>query len=498
MLATTQTSETAGTAETPEMLLVRGGRVVSPDRVFAADVVVQGEQIVAVTSPGLSGHGEATGTTGAAREIDASGCYVMPGGVDTHVHLENPALSFSTRSSDDFHTGTVAAAMGGTTTIVDFVKSRPGEPVSEAFAARRAAAEAKVVVDFGLHPVVPADALQTGAIEQLRQLADEGATSWKFFMAYEGMMADDPTLIAGFRAAAEEGVLAMVHAENGHLIADATSRLVADGRVEEHFHLTAHSHASEREAVHRAIAIAEDVGCTLFVVHVSSRFGLAEIVEARSRGVPVHGETCPQYLLAAYEDYAGIGGDAAKYICSPPIRERANQEALWEALASDGLSTIGTDHAPFCMGQPPDLPPQKSRGAGFFPDVPNGVPGIEDRLSVIWQAGVRGGRFDVCRFVDLVAARPARLFGLHPRKGAVVPGADADIVVWDPDMARTISSNSHHMRTDYNLYEGMEIVGGATHVVSRGDVIVEHGRLSADAGRGRYLARDRPFGATRP
>lgn len=457
--------------------------MVSPAGDFAADVVVDGERIASVCAPG---------TVDGGRSVDARGCYVMPGGVDTHVHLENPALSFTTRSSDDFHTGTVAAALGGTTTIVDFVKSKPGEPVRDAFHNRRSVAEAKVVVDFGLHPVVPPDALESGAFDQLRQLAAEGATSWKFFMAYEGMMADDPTLIAGFRAAAEEGVLPMVHAENGHMIQDATASLVGQGHVEEHFHLAAHSHASEREAVHRAITIAESVGSSLFVVHVSSRFGLAEIAEARSRGLPVHAETCPQYLLAAYEDYADLGHDAAKYICSPPIRERANQQALWEGLISDALSTIGTDHSPFCMGQPADLPPQKGRGVGFFPDVPNGVPGIEDRLLVIWQAGVRSGRFDVCRFVDLMATRPARLFGLYPRKGAVVPGADADIVVWDPSLSRTISSSSHHMRTDYNLYEGTEVLGGPTHVISRGDVIVEHGQLSAEAGRGRYLSRSRP------
>ena len=469
-------------------LMVRGGQVVSPAGVFAADVVIDGERIAAICAPGDA----CPDRRNRLLEIDAGGCYVMPGGVDTHVHLENPALSFTTRSSDDFHSGTAAAALGGTTTIVDFVKSRPGQRVRDAFHDRRAAAEAKVVVDFGLHPVVPPDALGSEAFDELRQLAREGATSWKFFMAYEGMMADDPTLIAGFRAAAEEGVLPMVHAENGHMIQDATARLVEQGQVAEHFHLDAHTHESEREAVHRAIAIAESVGSSLFVVHVSSRFALAEIARAKARGLPVHAETCPQYLLAAYEDYAALGHEAAKYICSPPIRERANQDALWEALACDTLSTVGTDHAPFCMGQPADLPPQKGRGAGFFPDVPNGVPGIEDRLSLIWQAGVRSGRFDVCRFVDLVATRPARLFGLYPGKGAIVPGADADIVVWDPSQVRTINADSHHMRTDYNLYEGTEVVGGVTHVVSRGDVIVEHGELSADAGRGRYLVRSRP------
>jgi dihydropyrimidinase len=465
---------------------IRGGEVVSAAGVYRADVLLDGETIVSVVDPG-------SGT--ADREIDAHGCYVLPGGIDTHTHLENPALAFTTRSSDDFHTGTVAAAAGGTTTVVDFVKSQPErETIYEAFLDRRAVAEEKVVVDIGLHPMVPSNALEVGAIDDLRRLAaDHGATSWKFFMAYHGMMVDDATLIAGFRAAAEEGVLPMVHAENGHLVQDATDRLVAEGRVAEHHHLHAHTHTSEQEAVHRAIAIAESVGSSLFVVHVSSRLAAAEIQAARARALPVHAETCPQYLLAAYEDYEGLGHDAAKYICSPPIRERANQESLWAAVGSDTISTIGTDHAAFCMGQPDDLPPQKGRGVGYFPDVPNGVPGIEDRMSLMWHAGVRQGRFDVCRFVDLVATRPAKLFGLHPRKGSIVPGADADVVVWDPELRRTVRAAEQHMRTDYNLYEGTELVGGPTHVFSRGDLVVERGEIRADRGRGRYLPRRRPM-----
>jgi len=461
-------------------LLIRGGQVVSPDGVFDADVLINGKTIESVST-------EVSQKVDS--EIDATGCFVMPGGIDTHTHLENPTLAFTTRSSDDFYTGTVAAACGGTTTIIDFVKSRPNESIYEAFHERREIAESKVVVDFGLHPVVPADALENGALDQLQILASEGATSWKFFMAYHGMMVDDPTLIAGFRSARESGVLPMVHAENGHLIQDAIERLVGAGKVEEHFHLAAHSHSSEQEAVHRAIAIAESVGSSLFVVHVSSRFAAEEIARARARGLPIHAETCPQYLLAAYEDYADLGHEAAKYLCSPPIRERANQDALWRALVADTISTIGTDHAAFCMGQPEDLPPQKGRGVGYFPDIPNGVPGIEDRLSLIWQAGVRGGWFDVSRFVDLVSTRPARLFGLYPQKGAIIPGGDADIVIWDPALSKTVRAADHHMRTDYNLYEGTEIVGGPRHVISHGDVIVQYGQVSVEAGRGDYLVR---------
>lgn len=463
-------------------LLIRNGIVVSASDRCRADVLIDGEVIAAVGRIDSS----------ADRVIDAEGCYVIPGGIDTHTHLENPSLGV-TRSADDFRSGTVAAAHGGTTTIIDFVKKESGATLLDSFLRRRERAETAIGVDLGLHPVVPATALADGSFDDLESLAiDHGATSWKFFMAYPGLlMVDDETLIHGFRRCADLGVLPMVHAENGHLVGDATQRLLAGGHSAEHYHHDAHSHLAEGEAVHRAVAIAASVGAPLFIVHVSSRFAAREIGRARADGHVVCGEACPQYLLAALEDYCDKGFEAAAYVCSPPIRERANQEYLWDAIRAGDLATVGTDHAAFTMCQPDDLPPQKPYGRAQFTKIPNGVPGIEERLRVMYEAGVVGGRFDICRFVDLVATRPAKLFGLHPRKGALLPGADADVVVWDPTARHTIYAADLHHRADYSLYEGMEVSAGPRWVIGRGTVLVGPDGAHIAPGRGRYLHRGR-------
>jgi dihydropyrimidinase len=420
--------------------------------------------------------------------IDASGCYVLPGGVDGHVHLENPALG-CTRSADDFHTGTLAAAAGGTTTIVDFVKREPGVTLYDSFRRRLARAEAGAVVDFAFHTVVPPSALRDGAVEDLRRLAGEGATSWKFFMAYPGtLMVDDETLVAGVELAATLGVLPVVHAEDGAAVAAATERLVTAGRTGAAEHLHAHAEAAEVTAVRRLIALAERVGSPILVLHVSSAAAADELRQARRRGVPVHAETCPQYLLAAYEDYAGMGDDAAAYICSPPIRPRANQERLWRHLEDGVFATIGTDHCPFTMGQPDDLPPQKMLGHGDFPRIPNGVPGVHERMTVIWDAAVATGRIAPSDFVELTAAGPARLMGLYPR--LIAAGSDADVVVWDPDATTTLDAARMPGRADYSLYDGRDVRGLPRVVIARGEVIAANGRPRAARGRGRYLRRE--------
>lgn len=465
-------------------VIVRGGEIVTATDRFTADVLVEDGKVAAL--------GDASAWQGATI-VDATGCLVLPGGIDTHTHLEHRSANGGTRTADDFYTGTVAAAFGGTTTLVDFVRRTPEVGIYDSYQRRADAVSAKAVVDVGLHPIVPPSAGEDDSFAGLVRLARAGATSWKFFMAYPGTsMVDDPVLIRGFRTCAEEGVLPMVHAENGHLIVDATDRLVAEGHTAEHFHHAAHPHVAEREAVHRAATIAERVGSALFVVHVSSRLAADELARARARGLPFFGETCPQYLVSSYEDYMGLGYEAAAYVCSPPIRERANQEHLWRALRDSTIATIGSDHAPYLMHDSDDLPPQKPRGAGRFTEIPNGVPGVEDRMMVMYQAGVAGGWFDVHRFVDLVATRPAKLFGLYPRKGTIAPGSDADLVVWDTEAEHVISARSHHMRTDYNLYEGMLVSGKPRHVLSRGDVIVSGGDLQATAGRGEYVARGTP------
>ncbi|WP_073952680.1 dihydropyrimidinase [Streptomyces kebangsaanensis] len=466
--------------------LIRGGTVVNADAAVRADVLIRDGVVAAL--------GAGTDDWSADHVVDAEGMLVMPGGIDAHTHLEYPVDGFTTRTADDFHSGTVAAAHGGTTTVLDFVKKEPERSLLDTYRSRRDVAAAKSVVDFGLHAIVPPREQQPDVLDDLRKLAGEGATSWKFFMAYPGtQMVDDGELLEGFELALEHGVLPMVHAENGHMIARETQRLLADGRTAEVFHATAHGHDAEAEAVHRAVVLAESVGTPLYVVHVSSAAAADEISRARAAGARVWGETCPQYLAVAYEDYADLGEKAAAYLCSPPIRERGNQEGLWRSLVTGAMSTVATDHAGFCLHQPEDLPPQKLRSPGYFPKVPNGVPGIEDRLMVLWETGVASGRFDACRFVDLVSTRPAKLFGMFPHKGAVAVGADADLLVWDPAADHVISAAGSHMRTDYNLYEGMRVTGRPVRVFSRGEQLVgPDGSFDGAAGRGRFLTRGKP------
>ncbi|MEU4644659.1 MULTISPECIES: dihydropyrimidinase [Micromonospora] len=464
--------------------LIANGTVVNADAAVRADVLVRDGRIVAL--------GAGPDWT-ADHVVDATGKLVMPGGIDAHTHLEYPVDGFSTHTADDFHTGTVAAACGGTTTVLDFVKKEPDRSLYDTYLRRRDAAAAKAVIDVGLHAIVPPRAAQPDVLDDLRRLVTEGATSWKFFMAYPGQMVEDNELLDGFELARELGVLPMVHAENGHMVAREVRRLVDSGQTAESFHLRAHGHESEAEAVHRAVVLADTIGTPLYVVHVSSAAAADEISRARAAGSRVWGETCPQYLVVAYEDYADLGEHAAAYVCSPPIRERSNQDGLWRMLATGALSTVATDHAGFCLHQPDDLPPQKMRSPGYFPKVPNGVPGIEDRLMVLWQAGVAGGLIDPCRFVDLVATRPAKLFGLFPAKGIVAVGADADLVVWDPAADHVITAAGSHMRTDYNIYEGMRVTGKPVHVFSRGEHLVDAAGLRHDTpGRGTFLTRAAP------
>lgn len=466
--------------------LIKGGTVVNADSAIRADVLVHGGVVAAVGASGEVG-------LDADTVIDAGGLLVIPGGIDAHTHLEYPIDGFTTRTADDFESGTTAALYGGTTTVIDFVKKEPDHSILESFRRRRDVAASKVLVDFGLHSIVPPREQQAETEADLRQLVQEGVASWKFFMAYPGtQMVDDRQLLDGFALAAELGVMPMVHAENGHMVARETERLVTQGQVAESFHAAAHNHASEAEAVHRAVVLAESVGAPLYVVHVSSAQAATEIGVARLAGKRVWGETCPQYLLVAYEDYEGLGEDAAAYICSPPIRERSNQEVLWRALETGTLSTVATDHAAFCMHQPEDLPPQKLRSPGYFPKVPNGVPGLEERLMVMWEAGVAQGRLSLCRFVDLMSTGPAKLFGLFGRKGIIAPGADADLVLWDPAADHTITAAGAHSRTDYSLYEGMRVTGCPVHVLSRGQHLLADGALRGEPGRGRYLRRGAP------
>lgn len=468
-----------------EPIVVLNGRVVTARDEFEADLRIVNGLIAEMAPRGrLSGSGE---------PIDADGCLLLPGGIDTHTHFENPTLMFTTASIDDFHAGTVAAAHGGTTTIIDFVKTEPDSTITACFERRRDVAASKCVVDFALHPVVPIAAAETGALAELAVLAERhGAMTWKFFMAYPGtLMVDDRTLIEGMRLASRVGAMPIIHAENGHIVHDATVRLIESGLTAEHYHHDAHPHVAEAEAVYRAISIGEYTGSPVFIVHVSSARAAAEIARAKRGGKLVYAETCPQYLLTALEEYSGRGFPAAAYVCSPPIRERANQEALWQALAAGDLDTVATDHAPFSMCEDACFPPQKSNGMGYFPQIPNGVPGVEERLMLLWESGVVGGRITPQQFVDLTATRPARLFGLHPTKGSIQVGADADIVVWDTRAPRTLTSSDLHTKAGYTLYEGTTVSASPRWVLSRGEVLVGPDRTSLTTGRGHYLRRQR-------
>jgi dihydropyrimidinase len=462
--------------------VIKDGIVVTSVREFVADVRIENGIITEIAE---------NGGLIADETIDASGCYVIPGGIDTHTHFENPTLAFTTRSTDDFYNGTVAAALGGTTCIIDFVKTEPGTTLTESFEARRAIAESKCVIDFGLHPVVPIGTTETNGIDELEALAkNHGAMSWKLFMAYPGsLMVDDQTLIEVMRLASQLGVLPILHAENGHIVADATRQLIESGKTSEHFHHDSHPHVAEAEAVYRAISIGEYVNSPVYIVHVSSGRAAAEIARAKQKGQQVFGETCPQYLLTSLEDYEGKGFPAAAYVCSPPIRERSNQGALWAALKSGDLDTLATDHAPFSMCEEACFPPQKSNGKGYFPHIPNGVPGVEERLMVMYESGVVGKQFDMKKFVELTATKPAKLFGLYPQKGEIRVGADADIVVWNPKASRVLTSETLQSKAGYTLYEGQQVSGSPTYVLSRGETLVSPSTQEMTAGRGRYLHR---------
>lgn len=460
-------------------LTLRGGVVVTAGAAIQQDVAIRDGKIVAI--------GDATEWSGQKDSLDVTDCYVFPGGVDAHTHIEYES-TFPT--TDDFTKGTAAAALGGTTTVIDFARRLPGSGLYDSFQERLRQPLGKAVIDYAFHGMITASGLTDNGAEDMVRLADEGVTSFKLLMAYPGrMMVDDGTILEAMNIAASLGLLITVHAENGHMIAKATQQLVEAEDVSERMHLHAHPHLAEREAATRAIALSEWTGAPLYIVHVSSRSVVEALTQARSRGLPVWGETCPQYLAVAYEDYENMGRAAAKYICTPPIRERENQEYLWAGLRTGALATVATDHAVFGWEEGHG---SKGAGNGFFPDVPGGVPGVEERLSVVYETGVNQGRISLSRFVDIIATTPAKLFGLFPRKGVIAVGSDADLVVWDPDAEKVISATDMHSGADYSLYEGMRVRGQPRFVLSRGEVIVSEGKLQADSGRGQYLRRSTP------
>ena len=451
--------------------LIRHGTVVNADGSLAADVLIEDEKVVQV-GPRIAADAD--------RTYDATGRYVIPGGVDVHTHLDMPFGD--TTSADDFESGTIAAACGGTTTIVDFAVQDPGDTLHHALETWTRKAEGKAAIDYGFHVIVTD--LTERVEQEMDELVGEGVTSFKLFLAYPGrLMVDDATIFRALLRTARNGGTVLVHAENGGVIDALTKRALAEGRREPRQHALTRPARAEAEAVHRAIALAEMAGAPVYIVHVSAAEAVEEVAAARSRGLPVFAETCPQYLFLSDECYEEPGFDGAKYVMSPPLRDRRAQERLWRGLASDDLQVVATDHCPFRMRD------QKALGRDDFTKIPGGVPGIETRMSLLFDGGVGGGRFDVQRFVAVTATNPARIFGLHPRKGVIAPGSDADIVVFDPDREMTLSAATLHMRVDYSPYEGRVVRGMPELVLSRGRPVVERGTFVGRLGAGTFLRR---------
>jgi dihydropyrimidinase len=454
--------------------LIRGGTVVTAGDTVQADVLVDGETVTAI-GRGL----EVT----ADRVIDASDRYVMPGGIDAHTHMDMPFGG--TFSADDFGSGTAAAAWGGTTTIVDFAIQDFGESLQAGFERWMAKAAGKAHVDYGFHMIIREVNDQT--LAGMDALIGEGVTSFKLFMAYPGVfMLDDASIFRAMQRTSDNGGLIMMHAENGGAIDVLVRRYLDEGRTEPINHALTRPAAMEGEATHRAVALARLAGVAVYIVHLSSRDALSAVVEARDRGAAAFAETCPQYLFLSQDDLSRPGFEGAKYVCSPPLRPRDHQEDLWNGLVKDDLQIVSTDHCPF------DYKDQKVLGRGDFSKIPNGLPGVEDRYTVLFDGGVTARRISLNRFVELVATAPARMFGLYPRKGTIAPGSDADIVVFDPAAERVLSASTHHMRVDYSCFEGMRVRGRPEVVMQRGEVLVAGGQFHGRPGQGRFLKRG-PF-----
>jgi dihydropyrimidinase len=451
-------------------ILIRNGRVVTAVDDYKADVLIDGETVSTIG---------AKLDVEADRVIDASGKLVIPGGIDPHTHMELPFGG--TESSDDFRTGTIAAAHGGTTTIIDFAVQYKGQSLVEGLDNWHAKAEGKCAIDYGFHLITTE--LEDNQIEEMHALMDEGVTSFKLFMAYPGVfLVDDATIFRAMSAAGERGGLICMHAENGVVINEIIKRALAQGRTAPKYHALTRPTIAEAEGVHRAIAIAEMAESPVYIVHLSCADALNQVREARDRGLPVFAETCPQYLFLSIEDY-GEGFEGAKYVMTPPLREKSNQQELWKGLKTDDLQVISTDHCPFCMKE------QKELGRDDFSKIPNGAPGVENRVPLIYNGGVVENRISLNRFVELTSTAAAKMFGLFPKKGTIAVGSDADIVVFDPEKEQTLSVKTSHMNVDYNAYEGKKIKGVVETVLSRGRVVVENDEFKGKAGDGQFLKR---------
>ncbi len=456
-------------------VLIKNGRVVTAADDYHADIYIEGERI-ALIGKDLQ--------VNADKVIDATDRLVIPGGIDAHTHFDLPFGG--THSADDFETGTRAAAWGGTTTCIDFALQTKGESTLKGLDTWHAKADGKATIDYGFHMIVTD--MPDERLPEMERLALAGVTSYKLFMAYPGVLyVDDGTLYRAFRQAGENGTRIQMHAENGIVIDEIIKEAVRDGKFEPKWHGLTRPTRMEAEGVHRSIAIAEVAKVPLYIVHLSCSDALDEVKRARMRGVDVIAETCPHYLFLDMDYYFQEGFEGAKYVMTPALREKWNQEVLWQGLAMHHLETVATDHCPFCMVG------QKDLGKESFTKIPNGAPGVENRMSLIYDGGVHKGRMIVNRFVEITSTSPAKCFGLFPRKGTIAVGSDADIVVFNPNRTETISydnKRTHHMNCDYSAYEGFEVTGWSEVVLSRGRVIIEDDSQVTQGG-GQFIKRAR-------
>ncbi len=451
--------------------VIRNGRIVTAVDDYNADILIE-EGKVSMIAKAIDA------TTD--RVIDAKGRLVIPGGIDPHTHMELPFGG--TFSSDNFETGTRAAAHGGTTTIIDFAVQSKGMALSEALDKWFAKAEGRTSIDYGFHLIVTD--MPDERLPEMKEAIRQGVSSFKLFMAYPGVfLADDATIFRAMTTAAEAGGLICMHAENGIIIDEIVKRALAQGKTAPKYHALTRPTKAEAEGVHRAIAIAEIAGSPVYIVHLSCDDSLQEVIRARDAGLPAYAETCPQYLFLDYSVYEKPGFEGAKYVMTPPIREKWNQDKLWRGLQMNDLQLVSTDHCPFCFKE------QKELGKDSFAKIPNGGPGVEDRMSLVFNGGVASGKISLNRFVEITSTSAAKIFGLFPRKGTIAVGSDADIVIFDPNEERTISAKTHHMNVDYSCYEGMKVRGVTKTVISRGEVVIDEGKYVAKPGRGQFLKR---------
>jgi dihydropyrimidinase len=453
-------------------IVIQNGTVLSPDGAYPADVLIEGEKIAAVLAPATP--------VQADQVIDATGKYVLPGGIDVHTHMEMPFGG--TFAADTFETGTIAAAHGGTTTIVDFAVQAKGTSLLATLDKWHEKADGNCAIDYGFHMIV-SDVNDT-TLKEMDACIASGVTSFKMFMAYPGVFyATDGEILLAMQQAARNGSTIMMHAENGIAIDQLVAQALGRGETDPLYHGLSRPPELEGEATSRAIQLAKVTGAPLYIVHLSAAQALAAVTQARDAGQNVFAETCPQYLFLTLDDLARPDFEGAKYVCSPPLRTPEHGKALWRGLRTNDLSVVSTDHCPFCFKG------QKELGIGDFAKIPNGMPGVEHRMDLLHQ-GVLKGEISLTRWVEIASTTPARMFGLYPRKGIIAAGSDADIVIYDPAATQTLSAATHHMNVDYSAYEGWQITGRVEVTLSRGTVVVAGGALHGGPGHGQFLPRD--------